>query len=129
MEDIFLPSTPPLKLTIFVPKENGEIVRREVLRNAACCSKGKAVPLIALESLFNQDELQNFTSRGIIPEKVIWERTKRLWTVQLSKNFEALNSDEKKLLCEMIRKTVLALTSNSAAPVEIISDSPAATAS
>ncbi|HBF36916.1 MAG TPA: hypothetical protein DDW50_06305 [Firmicutes bacterium] len=129
MGDIFLPPTPPLKLTVFVPKENGQIARREVLRNAACRFQGKPVALIALESLFNQDEVQNFTSRGIIPEKVIWEQTQRLWTVQLSKNFETLNPDEKKLLCEMIRKTVLALTSNSAAPVEIVSDSQAATAS
>ncbi len=125
IQDIFSPKSKPLKMIIFVPKANGQIAQREILRDVSCQKKGKSTLFIALESLFNQQEMRDFINNGITPEKVFFENQKHQWIVELSKTFQDLTGEEKKLLCEVIRKTVLTLINNSSASVKILTN-PAA---
>jgi hypothetical protein len=120
IQDIFSPKNKPLKMIIFVPKINGQIAKREILRDVSSHRKGKSIPLLALESLFNQQEMLNFISRGVTPDGIFYEKSRHQWIVELSKAYQDLSSEEKKLLCKIIRKTVLALTTHSAATVKIL---------
>ncbi len=118
--DVFSPKNKPLKMIIFVPKTNGQIAKREILRDISSHRKEKPIPLLALESLFNQQEMLNFISRGVTPDGIFYEKSRHQWIVELSKAYQDLSSEEKKLLCKIIRKTVLALTTHSAATVKIL---------
>ncbi len=120
IQDIFSPKNKPLKMVIFVPKTDGQIAKREILRDVSPHRKGKSIPLLTLESLFNQQEMLNFISRGVTPDGIFYEKSKHQWIVELSKAYQDLSSEEKKLLCKIIRKTVLALTTRSAASVKIL---------
>lgn len=126
IQNIFSPKREPLKMLIFVPKTNGQIAKREILRDVSCRETGKPALLIALESLFNQQEMLDFINRGVTPEKVVFDKTKQQWIVQLSKTFQDLTGEEKKLLCDVIRKTVLTFAINPSATVKIVSDPVAA---
>jgi hypothetical protein len=121
MSDIFVPQNPPLKMTIFLPR-NGQVAKREILREPATLIKAKAPALLALESLFNQEEMLDYVNRGVLPKKTVFSDPEHKWYVLLSKAYESLNTDEQSLLHEIISKTILTLAANNLATVEIVTD-------
>jgi hypothetical protein len=123
IKDIFTPKSPPLKMTIYLPKSDGRVGKREILREASNYSETRIPVLMVLESLFNQNEMMDYVSRGILPQKVFFSKPKQQWYIQLSKAYENLNTEEKSLLHELISKTVLAFTANPLATVTIVTES------
>jgi hypothetical protein len=120
-DDIFIPKNPPLKMIIFLPRDN-QVSKREILRDPYLNSKGKKPVLIVLEALFNQEEMLDYVSRGVLPEKAVFSTTEQKWYILLSKSYEQLGADEKRLLHELINKTVLTLTANNLPALEIVTD-------
>ncbi|HBE80898.1 MAG TPA: hypothetical protein DDW65_24390 [Firmicutes bacterium] len=127
VSDIFKPKRPPLKITLFLPRD-GQVLKRRILRDpySYSCSapayKVKTPALIALESLFNQDEMLDFVNLGVLPGKAVFRDPEKKWYILLSPAFENLSADQKELLQELITKTVLTLTANHLATVKIITD-------
>lgn len=119
--DIFTPKNPPLKMTVFLPR-NERVSKREILRNPYQNNIGKAPALIALEALFNQEEMLNFVSRGVLPQRATFSASEQKWHILLSKEFEHLSTDEKALLHKLISKTVLTLAASNLATVEIFTN-------
>jgi hypothetical protein len=119
--DIFTPKNPPLKMTVFLPRD-GQVAKREILRDSNLHNEGKTLALIALESLFNQEEMLDFVNRGVLPQKATFSSQEQKWYILLSRAFDNLNTDEKNLVHELIAKTILTLEANNLATVEIITD-------
>jgi PrcB C-terminal len=121
VHDTFRPKNPPLNITLFLPRD-GRVAKRKILRDPYLNNKAKQPALIALEGLFDQDEMLDFANRGVLPEKAVFSTVEQKWYILLSKAFENLGPDEKTLLHELINKTVLTLAASNLATVEIITD-------
>jgi hypothetical protein len=121
LSDIFTPMHPPVKITLFLPRD-GQVMKREILREPDSAYKVKTPALIALESLFNQEEMLDFVNLGVLPEKAVFQGPEKKWYILLSQAFESLTVDRKKLLQELITKTVLTLATDHLATVKIITD-------
>ena len=120
VQDTFTPKNQPIKITIFLPR-NGQVAKRKILRDTLN-HEAKKPALIALEGLFNQEEMLDFANRGVLPEKATFSTPEQKWYILLSKAFENLAPDEQTLIQELISKTVLTLAANNLATVEIITD-------
>jgi hypothetical protein len=121
IDDIFVPKNPPLKMTIFLAYD-GKVAKREILREPSLLWQTKEPALIALEALFNQEEMLDYVKQGVLPEKASFSSKERKWYVLLSEAFENLNDNDKNVLHELISKTILTLAANKIATVEIITN-------
>jgi hypothetical protein len=123
IDNIFISKNPPLAMTVFLPKD-GRVAKREILRevSSASLAEKKTPALLALESLFNQEEMLDYVSRGVLPQKAVFSMREHKWYILLTKAFDNLNMDEKSLLQELISKTVLTLAANNLVSVEVITD-------
>lgn len=121
VKDIFRPKNPPLKMTIFLPKEDG-IARREILRDPQFKNTRKTKAMIALQALFNQDEMAGFWDQEVLPEGAVFSASEQKWYILLSRTFEHLGNEEKSLLSTAITRTVQALNAGESQAVEIVTD-------
>ncbi len=121
LENFFTPANPPLKLTVYLPHKD-RIAKRLVLRDPYWNTEGKTTALIALEALFNQEEMLDFVDHEVLPEDASFSIVQKSWYVLLSRGYQYLPTEEKKLLNELITKTVLELKVKDLTEVIITTD-------
>ncbi len=122
LKDIFHPKNPPLKFTIFVPSETGDISERKILRDPYLNNEGKTTAQIALEALFAQDEMMEYLDHDVMVDGVSFSTSQKKWFVLLSRGYQTLTKPERELLNQLITKTVQSIETIDLENVEITTD-------
>ncbi|HEX3047404.1 MAG TPA: protease complex subunit PrcB family protein [Bacillota bacterium] len=121
LDHIFTSTNPPLIFRVFLPCE-GRIVPRRILRDPYYNNEGKTTALIALDALFNQEEMLDFVSEEVIPEGASVSTQAQKWVVLMNQAFDQLDWGGKDLVTQLIQKTVLDLKTPNIKSVEITTD-------
>lgn len=121
LDHIFTPKNPPLIFRVFLPGE-GRMVPRRILRDPYFNNEGKTTAQIALDALFNQEEMLDFVSEEVIPEGISFSSREQKWVVLMNQAFDGLDWGGKDLVTQLIQKTVLDLKTPNIKTVEITTD-------
>jgi hypothetical protein len=119
--EIFTSQNTPLDFRVYLSKE-GRIIPRRILRDPYYNNEGKITALIALDALFNQEEMLDFVSREVIPEGASFSTPEQKWVVLMNRAFEGMDWGEKDLVTQLITKTLLDLKVPHIKSVEITTD-------
>lgn len=122
LQNIFQPKNPPLELTIFVPSDSGLITKRKVLRDSYLNNEGKLVPQIALEALFSQDEFTDYLAEDVVFDGISVSASRKECFVLLSHSYQTLSQSEKKLLNQLITRTLQAIAGTNFEKIQIITN-------